>query len=152
MTEQVARDLLREFGARIKLPTLDLDEEGNACIDVDEAYVINLEYDPDEDTFLLYAWLGPVPEINTAEILRRLLGANYFWTENDGATLSVEEETNGIVLIDRIRCHDFDINLFERHMQRYMAVVERWLKILDGSEEDPELREDVTPPRDFLRA
>lgn len=151
MSEQVARDLLSEFGARIKLPTLDLDEEGNACIDVDEAYVINLEYDADEDALLLYAWLGPVPERNTIEILRRLLSANYFWTESDGATLSIEEETNGIVLIDRIRCQNFDIDLFELHMQRYMAVVERWLKILDGSEEEPELREDVTPHPDFLR-
>ena len=152
MSEQVARDLLRELGARIQLPTLDLDEEGNACIDVDEAYAINLEYDADEDALLLYTWIGPVPELNTAEMLRRLLSANYFWTENDGATLSIEEETNGIVLIDRIRCHDFDIDVFERYIQGYMAVAERWLKILDGNEEELELREDVTPNSNFLRA
>ena len=152
MSEQVARDLLREFGTRIKLPMLDLDEEGNACIDVDTAYVINLEYDADEDALLLYTWLGPVPENNTADILRRLLSANYFWTENDGATLSIEEETNGIVLIDRSRCQDFNIDLFESRMQGYMAVVERWLKVLDGSEEEPELREEVAPPSGFLRA
>ena len=152
MSEQVARDLLRELGARIQLSTLDLDEEGNACIDVDEAYAINLEYDADEDALLLYTWIGPVPEINTAEMLRRLLSANYFWAENDGATLSIEEETNGIVLIDRIRCHDFDIDVFERCIQGYMAVAERWLKILDGNEEELELREDVTPNSNFLRA
>lgn len=152
MSEQIARDLLREFGARIKLPMLGLDEEGNACVDVDEAYVINLEYDADEDALLLYTWLGLVPERNTAEILRRLLSANYFWTENNGATLSIEEETNGIVLVDRTGCHAFDINQFESRMQGYMNVVERWLKILDGSEEEPELREDAAPPSGFLLA
>ena len=152
MSEQVARELLRELGTRIQLPMLDLDDAGNACIDVDEAYVINLEYDADEDALLMYTWLGHVPESNTAEVLRRLLSANHFWTETEGATLSVEEETNGIVLIDRSRCQDFDIASFESRMQGYMSVVERWLKILDGSEEEPELREDVAPPHGFLRA
>ena len=152
MSEQVARELLRELGTRIQLPMLDLDDAGNSCIDVDEAYVINLEYDADEDALLMYTWLGHVPESNTAEVLRRLLSANHFWTETEGATLSVEEETNGIVLIDRSRCQDFDIDSFESRMQGYMSVVERWLKILDGSEEEPELREDVAPPPGFLRA
>lgn len=152
MSEQIARELLRELGARIQLPTLALDEAGHACIDVDEAYVVNLEYEADADALLLYTWLGAVPETDTAPFLRRLLAANHFWTENEGATLSVEEETNGVVLIDRHPCPVFDIDRFESRLQGYMAVVERWLKVWDGSEEEPDLREDAAPQFGFMRA
>jgi hypothetical protein len=105
-----ARQLLAELGDTLNIERLTLEESDTTCVLFFEGdIVLNIEFDEDSGCLLLSSYLGELPEQNAEPLLRELLEANFHKDRTQGATLGLEEATNGVIL-----CHAQDVSEIDR--------------------------------------
>ncbi len=128
-----ANELVKEFGAMLTVEDLQLDAETNSCVLLfDEDILLNIEYDAPADRIVFYGYLGELPGSNAEPILRDLLSANLFWLRTHGATLALEEGTNGIIIMYAHALGDLDKAKFETVVQNVVQQAENWKKRIAG--------------------
>ncbi|MCX5769441.1 MAG: type III secretion system chaperone [Candidatus Hydrogenedentes bacterium] len=124
-----ANQLVMEFGAMLTVDGLQLDPDNNSCVLLfDQEILLNIEYDAPADRMIFYVYLGELPQANAEPLLRELLSANLFWMRTRGATLALEEGTNGIILLYAHPLEDLDKAKFEAVVQNVVQQAENWKK------------------------
>jgi hypothetical protein len=83
-----------------------------------------MEYDDKGERMMLYVYLGEIPEAGAEDLLRDLLSANFFWRRTQGATLSLETETHGVVLAYAHLIADLDTGKFQRICENFVQTAE----------------------------
>lgn len=95
-------DIFGEFAKGIESPELSFDEEGDCELLVGNDLVINIHYDNEIRTVLTYAVVADIDGIpNRNDILVRMLRSNYFWTANKGFTISLDHDSDKVIIMDR---------------------------------------------------
>lgn len=127
----IAEQLIAHLGKTLRLHELKLDDVTRSCVLLfDEDIVLNIEYDEPGAQLIVSAYLDELPAEDTERTLRELMVANLYWHRTDGATLGLEEVTNGIILADRRPIAILDDALFEKWVEGFVNQVERWKKRL----------------------
>ena len=94
---------LRETGCEFD----ELKDDDELFVEMD-GVLINLEIVDDEDRLLLYTHLGAV-EDDDIETYKTLLAGNLFWRGGNGATLALDDEnTGGILLVQQVAQEGLD--------------------------------------------
>ncbi|HSV45531.1 MAG TPA: type III secretion system chaperone [Ramlibacter sp.] len=133
----LANDLISSLGNTLTVRDLRLDESTASCVLVfDGDLVLNIAYDEPTGQLVLSAYLDELPAEGAEPILRELLAANLYWHRTRGATLALEEGTNGIVLAYRASVTELDAASFEACVENFVKQAERWHgRIVAGKEE-----------------
>jgi hypothetical protein len=132
-----AEALVAELGRLVGLADVALDTNGYCCLSFDTHLLVNIEHDADNGSLVLYSYLG-VPNGDRLKAYEALLDANFFWKGTGGATLSLERETGGIVLLDRVSLERTEIAGFQAALGHFVNMVEDWRDRLAGwAHEDP---------------
>jgi hypothetical protein len=127
----MAKKLVEDFGKTLTVG-LTLDEMHNSCVLLfDENVVLNIEYDDAEERLLFFVYLDELPSEGAEPLLRMLLEANLFWHKTRGATLSLEEGTNGIVLAYAHAVALLDTVQFEAVVENFVQLAEDWKKRIE---------------------
>ena len=129
----IANKLVVDLGNTLTVPEMALNEQNYAALLFDNSILLNIEYDDMQERMLLYIYLGELPPQGAEPLLRQLLAANFFWYRTQGATLSLEEETNGILLSYAHQLQDLDSVTFEDICNNFVLKAEEWKKILSTS-------------------
>jgi len=132
----LANRLVKDLGATLTVPDMELDERSHCVLLFDENIVLNMEYDAAGERMLLYVYLDELPRENAEPILREALAGNLFWHRTKGATLSLEEGTGGIVLIYPHSLDDLDAAKFETVVENFVQTAENWKKRIAALKED----------------
>lgn len=127
-----AEQLIRDLSHIISLPELALDEQGCACLLVDEKLALQIEYDESTQSLVLYCVLGALPAERCEALFRLLLGGNLFGTATSGSTLAIDELNHDIVLWRRVGLESTTADGLVGTIEDMLAATEYWqLKIED---------------------
>lgn len=130
----LAEKLIKNFGAMLTLPELTLDEKSNSCVLLfDGDIVLNIEFDEATGQLILSVYLDELPVGHAEPLLRELMVANLYWHRTDGATLGLEEATNGIILAQARGVTELDDASFEKMVEAFVNQAERWKKRIAGA-------------------
>ncbi len=99
LTDQT--ELLRDFAARLGIPTPEPDESGLYTLFVGDDVPVFLQLAEDGSEALLFAGIGTIPEAQAGATCRALLQANHFWVDTGGFTLALIPNTLNVMLIAR---------------------------------------------------
>lgn len=125
----LASKLIANFGTLLTLPELTLDEHSNSCVLLfDGDIVLNIEFDGETGNLILSAYLNELPLEAPESLLRELMIANLYWHRTDGATLGLEDATNGVILAQARAVTELDDASFEKMVEAFVNQAERWKK------------------------
>jgi len=129
----LAVKLVANFGTMLTLPELTLDEKSNSCVLLfDGDIVLNIEFDEASGQLILSVYLDELPMHGGEPLLRELMVANLYWHRTDGATLGLEEATNGVILAQARAVTELDDASFEKMVETFVNQAERWKKHIAG--------------------
>jgi len=126
MSIELANNLMASFGLTIGIEGLCLDDQGYCCLQID-ALDVHLQYDPAQDSLILFARLGPLDEESLADGCVWMMKSNLFWAGTNGATLALQPDSNQVFLQTRTSIRDMDTARFERWMSDFVGSAERWV-------------------------
>lgn len=142
---QLADKLIANFGKVLTLPDLKLDDKSNSCVLLfDGDIVLNIEFDDATAQLILSVYLDQLPEVKAEALLRELMVANLYWHRTDGATLGLEEGTQGLILAQARSVTDLDDPAFEKLVETFVNQSECWKKRI-ASFKDSSSPEQVMP-------
>jgi hypothetical protein len=142
----LAEKLIANFGTLLTLPELTLDAATNSCVLLfDGDIVLNIEFDEPTGQLILSAYLDELSQDSPESMLRELMVANLYWHRTDGATLGLEDATNGVILAQARAVTELDDPTFEKLVENFVNQAERWKKRIAQSKTEspstPMLRE-----------
>ena len=90
----------------------------------------------EEEGLVVFAKLGAAPE-NSTTFLEELLSANLFWRDTQGATLSLDPETRGVFLAQRIPISTTDKTAtLQEKIERFAQTQAAWTSVLESMNEE----------------
>ena len=156
MSSSVMNNLIREFGASIGIPDLQLDEEYRCNMMFDEVPV-SFELGDGDESMYIYSLLGHVPDDGLERFYAELLHANYVFADSGGSTLSVDSQSGNVVLLREERLELLRLSRLESVVEQFVNVAEDWMSRLRSggtNEADAPRREAVSeqkPPGGGMR-
>ncbi len=125
----LAQKLITNFGAMLSLPELTLGDKSSSCVLLfDGDIVLNIEFDEATGQVILSVYLDELPPGASESLLRELMVANLYWHRTDGATLGLEDATNGVILAQSRTVNELDDASFEKMVETFVNQAERWKK------------------------
>src|ERR1700752_256266 len=122
-----ARQLFADLGETLNIEKLTLEESDTSCVLFFEGdIVLNIEFDEDTGCMVLSCYLGELPETNAEPLLREVLGANLYGLGTKGATLGLEEATDGVILCQSRSVAELDRQGFEALIETFVDEAEKW--------------------------
>lgn len=86
-----------------------LNTDGMAALEIDQGIVVNFQARSSPPLLVLFALVGPLPDINRTALVEELLEANLMWMATNGATLSLQRAADGaaadVVIAQTIAVH-----------------------------------------------
>ena len=131
MSSTVMNNLVREFGASIGMPDLQIDEEYRCNMMFDEVPV-SFELGDGDESMYIYSLLGHVPDDGLERFYADLLHANYVFADNGGSTLSVDSQSGNVVLLREERLELLRLSRLESVVEQFVNVAESWMTRLGG--------------------
>lgn len=131
MSSTVMNNLVREFGASIGIPDLQIDEEYRCNMMFDEVPV-SFELGDGDESIYIYSLLGHVPDDGLEQFYAELLHANYVFADSGGSTLSVDSQSGNVVLLREERLELLRLSRLESVVEQFVNVAEGWMSRLRG--------------------
>ena len=135
MSSNVMNNLVREFGAAIGIPDLQLDEEYRCNMMFDEVPV-SFELGGGDESMYIYSLLGHVPDDGREQFYAELLHANYVFAGSGGSTLSVDSQSGSVVLLREERLESLRLPRLESVVEQFVNIAEGWVSRLGGGGEN----------------
>ena len=129
MSSTVMNNLLREFGASIGTPDLQIDEEYRCNMMFDDVPV-SFELGDGDESMYIYSLLGHVPDDGLEQLYAELLHANYVFADSGGSTLSVDPQSGNVVLLREERLELLRLSRLESVVEQFVNVAEGWMSRL----------------------
>ena len=125
----MARQLVADFGKTLTVSGLTLDAKTNSCVlAFDGELLLNIEYDVPVERMVFSIYLDELPGEGAEPLLRELMGANLYWHRTRGATLCLEEGTQGVILVYSRSVAELDSAGFEVAVENLLNQAEKWRK------------------------
>lgn len=126
--------LISLFGQEAGTPLI-LSEAGTAALTFESGLVLNLEHDAQADALHCYVVLGQAPTdpARRHDVFHQLLAANAFGRDTDGATLSLDEITDELLLTRRLELSRADTAWLRTTIESMAAVAAHWQQHLNGA-------------------
>ena len=141
-----ADHLIADFAQRAGLPTLALSADGTARLVVDRSHDVQIEYESTRQRLHLYTSLGAPPSEDKTAWLERLLVANFFGRDTDGATVCLDPVKREALLVLTLELDTTTPATFENALQSLVDAHEHLQLQLTPAHHDP-----TTDERDFGR-
>ena len=118
--------LLKEFGQDIGIPEIALDEFGYCCLEIENKHLMNFQYLEHERSLMVFAEIGLVNEEKQLSIYQRLLEANLFWQETNGATIGLAAGDRVVVLVKKCSVVSMTGIELAEFIEEMIATLEYW--------------------------
>ena len=160
MTQQRPIDLiLSELGATMGMENLTFDENGGCILQFDETMNVLLLYEGNHEVLYLFSFVGEISEGKESVVMRHLLEANYRWEGSGGATLSLRQDEDNVVLTRRLVVSSLTRESLEQTLSEFVTALEKWMSYLSDPSSDGDKAEvqassttNGMPPSAMIRA
>lgn len=125
MNDSNAATILREFGSKIGISQLALNDERLCTLSFDEI-IANLELSDDGATLSCYLWIAEVSADRRAEIALAIADANYLFAGTHGATLGMNRSSGDLVLSAQLPDATLTLKGFEQSLENLVNLAQNW--------------------------
>lgn len=121
--------LINELGAELGLSALSLDDN-HACSIVSDDNALNLQFQPYDDTFLIYAVVEAGSNGFSTAVFERIASANLFGQETLGMHLGYYAPARAIVLSTSLPIEGLNAVEFANYLSFFLVELGKWQKII----------------------
>lgn len=125
MSVAAMQALLTEFGAMVGIPDLAPDAEHRCNLMFDDV-ALSFELGADDESLCIYSLIGSLPEGDREAAHAALLGANYAFQGTRGATLCIEPQTGGVVLLRAEPLETLRLSRLAALVEDFVNTAELW--------------------------
>lgn len=119
-------ELMAELGKSVGLEDFGPDENG-LCELYGEEATVSFQYVPEADMVLTTGLVCTIDDdAATAQFFRTFLEANFMFQRTRGSTLSVDPETNAVMLSRYDRLDELTIEKFLPIVERFVSTLVEW--------------------------
>ena len=134
--------MMSRLGQAMGIEDLGLNEENGCTLQFDDQ-IINLQYEPDDESYILFSDLGQVAEERKVALYEQFLSANFYRKQMVNSCISYCEPTQSIVLILHQSTDGMDFVRFESILQSFIDLAEAWSKKIRATDLPQDAREDT---------
>ena len=125
---------LKGLGTEAGIANLALNDNNLCAFQYGNDLEFIIELPPDSPILYMYSPMGSVPSENKEQLFERLLKANFFCLETHGATFSIDERSNRIILSYGHPIDQLDSLSFKNVVGNFLETAESWLTELEGTQ------------------
>lgn len=126
MEPNVFDNLVRQFGARVGLPDMKLDDSGLCRVVLDETVNLDFELSSDCQTLYLYSALPPMDNNVEVDLMKALLTANYGLHRSCQFRFAYDENAHEFLLLETIPAKGIDLETFDQILQNFARTATTW--------------------------
>ncbi|MDR2806559.1 MAG: type III secretion system chaperone [Puniceicoccales bacterium] len=119
------RSYIHEFGEKLKIENLDLDDHHDCYMAFDEKFFVKCSINPEKEQIILLAYIGSLPADQTV-YYRELLVSNYFWNDTAGSNLSLDPSDGTLILTQYCDMNMLNYELFHDVLEKFVNAMEHW--------------------------
>lgn len=137
--------LLSEFGRKLGIPGLALDENNAIRLSFDDI-VVDAQYDPAKKHLVLLSILGDFPITSNAEIYANLLEVNLAGLLVGSGAVGLDRQENRLIYCDHLSFEGLSQDAFEEFFRRSVNVAEAWRNLIASPEFSNSSSSSLQPP------
>lgn len=126
METNVFEELVRQFGVRVGLPEMKLDDSGLCRVVLDETVNLDFELSSDKQTLYLYSALPPTDAEVENELMKALATANYGLHRSCNCRFVFDENANEFLLLETISANGINLESFDEILQNFARTATTW--------------------------
>ena len=140
---------LAELGKEAGISGLKLDEHNLCAFRYGGELEFVIELPHESPIVYLYSPMADIPSSNREAFFERLLRANFFCLETNGATFSIDERSHRIILSYGHPIEQADNLIFKNIVGNFLETAEKWRKALNAPENASSSDANRGPEGDF---
>lgn len=125
--------LFSEFGRKLGIPDLALDENNAIRLSFDDI-VVDAQYDPDKKHMVLLSILGDFPATNNAEVYANLLEVNLAGLLVGSGAVGLDRQENRLIYVDHLSFEGLSQEALEEFFRKSVNVAEAWRNLIASPE------------------
>ena len=126
--------LIKRLSEELKFSELKFSDEGVISFLVNDEYSVDFEKSADQIYLTIYGIVGILPPIDREEFLLELATGNYFGWQTEGAVLSVDKDTEEVVLFKTLDIRHLHFDDFFGEFQKFINVQKYWVNFFGSKE------------------
>ncbi len=126
METNVFEELIRQFGARVGLPEMKLDDAGLCRVVLDETVNLDFELSSDAQTLYVYSSLPSIDFDVESELMKALLSGNYALHRTCNCRFAFDENANEFLLLETISGNGVSLEVFDQVLQNFARTATTW--------------------------
>lgn len=123
-------DLLDQYGRRVGMDKLYLDESDHCCLIFDEHIYVHLHLEENGEEITIFCDLGEIQEVGRNEMYERILEGNLLWRETKGAVIGLYPGSHNAMLFQKMKLTQLSSSDFTAMLDDYVTVADRWIHYL----------------------
>jgi hypothetical protein len=148
LLQDQAEGLVESLGASLKIENLIFDDEDNTCVvPFDGKNLVTLTWLEEGRVIMIDEFittLSPKDREDRHELIEKMLEANVFWMETQGATLSMHRESGTVIVARQLPVYGRDGVMIEaaalgNAIQDLVSLATKWRALLETGESNASL-------------
>jgi hypothetical protein len=131
-----AQAILSEFARGIELEELSLDERDSCRLAFDRDLLVDIDYDPQGQRFVLSGALGSPAEAAARDVYEAALRGNALWPEGAG-TIAIDGASGQLVLLREVAVPPLDGRSLALILGGFVEAARGWRELVAGAAERP---------------
>lgn len=133
-----------EIAERTGMPRVDLSQDDSAVLPFGDEMLLHVQYRKEIPEVVFTVPLGRVPQSKKAEVYERLLAANFYWIQTQGATLGYQGELGAVVLQYQEGTDALTSERLQSVLEGFLSVAIKWKGLLAEFVDEAEGGDDET--------
>ncbi|WP_161626857.1 type III secretion system chaperone [Desulfospira joergensenii] len=136
MEKERLSQMLETFGNLVGITGIGLDEDNACTISFDGQVVLNLQFEEENHTLLMFSNLGRIEKDRQLELFSEMLEAGFYERARGGPSLGFIRETQTAMLIAQADTRQLDFQAFEALVEQYVNCAEAWIARIGSLSDD----------------
>ncbi|MGI6245103.1 MAG: type III secretion system chaperone [Pseudochelatococcus sp.] len=125
--------LFSEFGRKLGIPELALDENNAVRLSFDNV-IVDAQYDPEKKHLILLSVIGEFPAAAGTDIYANLLEVNLAGLLVGSGGIGFDRQDNRLIYVDHLSFEGLSQDAFEEFFRRSVNVAEAWQQLIASPE------------------
>ena len=146
MEKERFAQMLESFGNLVGIEGMGLDADNACTISFDEKIVLNLQFEEENHTLVVFSNLGKIEKDRQLELFSEMLEAGFYERARGGPSLGFIRETQTAMLISQADTRQLDFQALEALVEQVVNCAEAWIARIESLSDESVSKEQGPDP------
>ena len=132
MSEANFKTLISKFGEAVGIKELETDQDNYCCLGFGDKIIVHVQYEENTQSLILFSPLGIVNHGYEKIIFPKLLQSNALWKDTAGATISLDDDTNEVILAIQFPTQSLEFTQFQEILETFIKTSEHFIDSIES--------------------